>query len=62
MKNYGIFIFKEPIKFLKEIQELMNQNAGIIRDEAKLQHGLNKNFGIERGVLFQRQFFKRFQN
>src|ERR671913_2207947 len=32
-EEYGIFIFKEPIKFLKEIQELMNQNAGIVRDE-----------------------------
>src|ERR671913_279522 len=32
-EDYGIFIFKEPIKFLKEIQELMNQNAGIVRDE-----------------------------
>jgi succinate dehydrogenase/fumarate reductase flavoprotein subunit len=41
-EDYGIFIFKEPIKFLKEIQELMNQNAGIIRDESRLQHGLRR--------------------
>jgi succinate dehydrogenase/fumarate reductase flavoprotein subunit len=41
-EDYGIFIFKEPIKFLNEIQELMKQNAGIIRDETKLQHGLGR--------------------
>ena len=52
MKNTE-FLYLEPIKFLKEIQELMNQNAGIIRDEAKLAW-TNENFGIERGVLFQR--------
>jgi succinate dehydrogenase / fumarate reductase, flavoprotein subunit len=27
----GIFIVKEPIKFRNEIQELMKQNAGIMR-------------------------------
>jgi succinate dehydrogenase / fumarate reductase, flavoprotein subunit len=41
-EDNGIFIFKEPIKFLDEIQELMKQDAGIIRDEAKLQHGLRR--------------------
>jgi succinate dehydrogenase/fumarate reductase flavoprotein subunit len=41
-EDYGIFIFKEPIKFLKEIQELMNQNAGIVREETKLQNGLKR--------------------
>jgi succinate dehydrogenase / fumarate reductase, flavoprotein subunit len=41
-EDYGIFIFKEPIKFLREIQELMNQNAGIVRDETRLQHGLKR--------------------
>jgi succinate dehydrogenase/fumarate reductase flavoprotein subunit len=41
-EDYGIFIFKEPIRFLKEIQELMNHDAGIIRDETRLQHGLKR--------------------
>jgi succinate dehydrogenase/fumarate reductase flavoprotein subunit len=41
-EDYGIFIFKEPIKFLNEIQELMKQNAGIIRDETRLQYGLGR--------------------
>lgn len=35
-----IFMVKEPIKFRNEIQELMKQNAGIIREEIKLQDGL----------------------
>ncbi len=37
-----IFIVKEPIKFRSEIQELMKQNAGIIREEVKLQDGLKR--------------------
>src|SRR5215203_4436698 len=40
--DHGIFIVKEPLKFLNEIQELMKQNAGIIREEAKLQNGFKR--------------------
>ena len=38
----GLFIVKEPIKFRNEIQELMKQNAGIIREERRLQNGLKR--------------------
>jgi succinate dehydrogenase / fumarate reductase flavoprotein subunit len=38
----GIFIVKEPTKFRNEIQELMKLNAGIIREETKLQNGLGR--------------------
>src|SRR5919112_5822635 len=38
----GIFIVKDPIKFRNEIQELMKQNAGIIREQTKLQNGLKR--------------------
>jgi succinate dehydrogenase/fumarate reductase flavoprotein subunit len=38
----GIFIVKEPIMFRDEIQELMKQNAGIIREHTKLQNGLKR--------------------
>jgi succinate dehydrogenase / fumarate reductase, flavoprotein subunit len=37
-----IFIVKEPIKFRNEIQELMKQHAGIIREELRLQDGLKR--------------------
>jgi succinate dehydrogenase / fumarate reductase, flavoprotein subunit len=40
--NGGIFVVKEPIKFRNEIQELMKQNAGIIREETRLQNGLKR--------------------
>jgi succinate dehydrogenase / fumarate reductase, flavoprotein subunit len=40
---YGLpFVVKEPIKFRNEIQELMNQNAGIIREQTKLQYALKR--------------------
>ena len=38
----GIFVVKEPITFRNEIQELMKYNAGIIREETKLQNGLKR--------------------
>ena len=38
----GIFIVKDPIRFRNEIQELMKQNAGIIREQTKLQNGLKR--------------------
>jgi succinate dehydrogenase flavoprotein subunit len=51
-EDYGIFIFKESIKFLKEIQELMNRDAGIIRDETRLQAGLKR-------ILELKEFFSK---
>ena len=38
----GIFVVKEPVTFRNEIQELMKYNAGIIREETKLQNGLKR--------------------
>jgi succinate dehydrogenase / fumarate reductase, flavoprotein subunit len=43
----GIFVVKEPIKFRNEIQELMKQNAGIIREETRLQNGLKGILGLK---------------
>jgi succinate dehydrogenase / fumarate reductase flavoprotein subunit len=60
-EDYGIFIFKEPIKFLKEIQELMNQNAGIIRDETRLQHGLRRILELKEEFYSKDDFLKDFK-
>jgi succinate dehydrogenase / fumarate reductase, flavoprotein subunit len=38
----GIFVIKEPINFRNKIQELMKQNAGIVREQARLQDGLKR--------------------
>jgi succinate dehydrogenase / fumarate reductase, flavoprotein subunit len=38
----GIFVVKEPIKFRNEIQELMEHNAGIVREQTRLQNGLKR--------------------
>jgi succinate dehydrogenase/fumarate reductase flavoprotein subunit len=48
-----IFEVKEPIKFREEIQELMNQNAGIIREETKLKNGL------ERILSLKKEFYSK---
>ncbi|MFL6481345.1 MAG: FAD-dependent oxidoreductase [Nitrososphaera sp.] len=38
----GIFVVKEPIKFRSELQDLMMQNAGILREQSRLQNGLKR--------------------
>jgi succinate dehydrogenase/fumarate reductase flavoprotein subunit len=41
--NYeGIFVIEEPIKFRNELQNLMIQNAGIVKEQARLQDGLKR--------------------
>jgi succinate dehydrogenase / fumarate reductase, flavoprotein subunit len=60
-EDYGIFISKEPIKFLKEIQELMNQNAGIIRDKARLQHGLGRILELKKEFYSKDNILKEFK-
>jgi succinate dehydrogenase / fumarate reductase, flavoprotein subunit len=52
----GIFLVKEPIRFRNKIQELMNQNAGIIRERTRLQDGL------ERILLLKDEFYSHKQN
>jgi len=49
----GIFVVKDPITFRNKIQELMKYNAGIIREETKLQNGL-------KGILeLRREFYSK---
>jgi succinate dehydrogenase/fumarate reductase flavoprotein subunit len=41
--NYeGIFVIEEPMKFRNELQKLMMQNAGIVREQTRLQDGLKR--------------------
>jgi succinate dehydrogenase / fumarate reductase, flavoprotein subunit len=49
----GLFIVKEPNKFRNEIQELMKQNAGIVREETNLKHGL------KRILEFKNEFYSK---
>jgi succinate dehydrogenase / fumarate reductase, flavoprotein subunit len=37
-----IFVVEEPLKFRNEIQKLMMQNAGIVREQARLENGLKR--------------------
>jgi succinate dehydrogenase flavoprotein subunit len=38
----GIFVVKEPIMFRNKVQKLMMQNAGIVREQTRLQNGLEQ--------------------
>jgi succinate dehydrogenase / fumarate reductase, flavoprotein subunit len=58
----GIFVVKEPAKFRNEIQELMKQNAGIIRDETKLKNGLKRILELRKDFYSKRSIFKELKN
>jgi succinate dehydrogenase flavoprotein subunit len=55
-----IFIVKEPIMFLNEIQELMKQNAGIIREEPKLKIGLKRILELKKEFYSKDKIIKEF--
>jgi succinate dehydrogenase / fumarate reductase, flavoprotein subunit len=55
-----IFIVKEPIKFRNEIQEIMKQNAGIIREETKLQNGLKRILELKNKFYSKDNILKEF--
>ena len=57
----AIFIAKEPLKFLNEIQELMQQNAGIIREESKLQNGLKRILELKKEFYSKDNILKEFK-
>jgi succinate dehydrogenase flavoprotein subunit len=56
-----IFMVKEPIKFRNEIQELMKQNAGIIREEIKLQDGLKRILELKNEFYSKDNIIKGFE-
>jgi succinate dehydrogenase / fumarate reductase, flavoprotein subunit len=60
-EDYGIFMSKEPIRLLKEIQELMNNDAGIIRNENKLQHGLKRILELKEEFYSKDNILKEFK-
>jgi succinate dehydrogenase / fumarate reductase, flavoprotein subunit len=47
----GIFVVREPIKFRNEIQELMAQMAGIVREQSRLQNGLNRILELKKSFI-----------
>ncbi|HZE77079.1 MAG TPA: FAD-binding protein, partial [Nitrososphaeraceae archaeon] len=59
--DIGTFIVKEPIKFLNEIQEIMRQNAGIIREETKLQYGLRRILELRNDFYSKDNIIKEFK-
>ena len=56
-----IFMVKEPIKFRNKIQELMKQNAGIIREEVKLQDGLKRILELKNEFYSKDNIIKGFE-
>ena len=55
------FIVKEPIKFRNEIQEIMKQNAGIIREETRLQNGLKRILELKKEFYSKDNILKEFK-
>ena len=57
----GIFVVKEPINFRNDIQEIMNQNAGIIREETRLQNGLKRILELKKEFYSKDNIIKEFK-
>ncbi len=57
----GIFVVKESLLFRKEIQEVMKENAGIIREEKKLQKGLKRILEIKDAFYSKDNILKEFK-
>ena len=63
-KEFGddeIFIVKDPITFRNEIQEIMNHNAGIIREETRLQNGLKRILELKKEFYSKDNVLKEFK-
>jgi succinate dehydrogenase / fumarate reductase, flavoprotein subunit len=57
----GIFVVKNPVKFRNDIQELMNLNAGIIREETKLKYGLERISNLKKEFCSKDSIMKEFE-
>jgi len=59
--DYGIFVARDPIKFRTEIEKLMKDSAGIIREAGKLQEGLRKILKLTKEFYSKDNILKKFK-
>ncbi|MRN40284.1 MAG: FAD-binding protein [Nitrosopumilales archaeon] len=59
--DYGIFVARDPIKFRTEIEKLMKDSAGIIREAGKLQEGLKKILKLKKEFYSKDNILKKFK-
>ena len=59
--DYGIFVAKDPIKFRTEIEKLMKDSAGIVREAGKLQEGLRKILKLKKEFYSKDNILKKFK-
>ena len=59
--DYGIFVAKDPIKFRTEIEKLMKDSAGIVREAGKLQEGLKKILKLKKDFYSKDNILKKFK-
>jgi succinate dehydrogenase / fumarate reductase flavoprotein subunit len=61
LENDSIFVVKEPLSFRKEIQKVMKEHAGIIRDGTRLQKGLERILEIKDKFYSKDNILKKFE-
>ena len=59
--DYGIFVARDPIKFRTEIEKLMKDSAGIVREAGKLQEGLKKILKLKKEFYSKDNILKKFK-
>jgi succinate dehydrogenase / fumarate reductase, flavoprotein subunit len=57
-----LFAVKQPIRICSQIQQVMQENAGIIREASKLRKGIKKISKLEKGFYSKNSKLKRFKN
>jgi succinate dehydrogenase/fumarate reductase flavoprotein subunit len=59
--HVGIFVVKDPINFRTEIEKLMKDSAGIVRDAGKLQDGLKRILQLKKDFYSKDNILKKFE-
>lgn len=57
-----IFAVKQPLRICSQIQQVMQENAGIIREASKLRKGIKKISELEKTFYSKNSILKSFQN
>ena len=57
-----LFVVKQPVRIRTQIQQVMQENAGLIREASKLQKGIKKISKLEKTFYSKNSVLKSFKN
>jgi succinate dehydrogenase / fumarate reductase, flavoprotein subunit len=60
MFAYTLFAVKQPLRMLRQVQQIMQENAGIIREAIKLRKAIKKILELEKTVYSKHSVLRRY--